>query len=203
MTKIFFKITSVTVIILMLVFCVASCNKVENIPNEENTVSISDYVDSDSENTTEIKTEPTSEEITELITELKTTEKIEVNKNFVIEKEDFSLVCKNGESYILFNKEYETQPNNDGAYELAPHVLFGSIQEFINTVRNADFSEEQLKEISKFRQIDGKILIFDVNNIYYPTLNGVMAENVTEVYWSEKTYSYECVYNETWNNNME
>lgn len=165
----------------MIACCTFSCNKADNLTESTAVNNADTNYDADTESTTEESTTESSES---------------VNKDYVIEKDGFSLVCKDGESYILLHKDYGSidYNNSDFGMEEEPHLHFDDCRTFADTIRNADFSEEQLKIISQFRKSeDGKIIIPDVNNIYYPVVNGNMVEDVY-ITWYGYYYLYDYEY---------
>ena len=121
---------------------------------------------------------------------------IKDNEDTNIYPKNYWLICDNGEYYLQFDDNSEISYSDNSNCEEVPSLKFDNLDIFVSTIRNADFSQEQLKAIANFPKKDGKIKIFDVNNIYYPTINGEMAD-ITRIYWTEGTgYSYLFEYND-------
>ena len=115
---------------------------------------------------------------------------IKDNEDTNIYPKNYLLICDNGEYYLQFNENSDISNSDNSNCEEVPSLKFDNLDIFASTIRNADFSKEQLKVIANFPKKDGKIKIFDVNNIYYPTINGEMTD-ITRISWSEGTvYSY-------------
>ena len=86
------------------------------------------------------------------------------NKKYYIEE--------NGNYYLAIDN-LPTVPSYDDfpgyINVLPPGIFFDSIDEMRKRIRNADFDEDELREIARFdRDSQGRILMFDLSNIYVP-----------------------------------
>lgn len=140
--------------VLMVIFVVVLLVSCEN--NQLSTINSSE------ENDTKAQINIGNNEITESTSELVTDNEKE---NIV-----YSLIQENGNYYIQASGNIikDNQINN---MELAPYIKFDNVQSFINTVQNSSYTEDQLDKLSRFSQVDGKIQIYNLEDIYYPTID--------------------------------
>lgn len=104
---------------------------------------------------------------------------------------EYQLVKKHGNYYIKLNKEFETSSSNDNSYiqEAAPLVGFDSIEEMVNDITNGDFTEDELRDISRFKTDDaGNILVCDLDSLYVPQFPNTY--NHFAIAWSGSSYSF-------------
>ena len=120
------------------------------------------------------------------------TESIE---DYTIQGENCYLICQEGICYLKLDESYVNSHQGDNNCEEVPHIDFIDIDSFVGAFKNVDFTEEQLNMISKFPIKNNQIEIFNVNNIYYPTVSGKQA-NISIITWSEGiAYYYDFEYN--------
>ena len=139
--------------LVLILFILSSCNNKDIALNENNQIL---------QNSNPIETPTKAEEYAETMDSASNEENTQ--------ELGYSLIYKNSEYYIEFpvNTVHGTQDNLDPI----PIICFDDAKSFIDTVKNSNYTDEQLKELSKFPNEDGKIKVCDLDNIYYPTLNG-------------------------------
>ena len=103
------------------------------------------------------------------------------NSGYTIEKED-------GEYYLVMDEIY-SETGNSLNCEVEPTVLFKSVKEMRDSILNGTLTEEQKNTIAKFsKDENGKIIIFDLNNLFQPILPSDLEWSCTS--WSGRTTYY-------------
>ena len=61
-------------------------------------------------------------------------------------------------------------------------IRFESMEEFVNDVKNGNFDEEELRLMNGFKKENDKIIMCDMNNLYYPVIEHPDIEFVVRWY---------------------
>ena len=77
-----------------------------------------------------------------------------------------------GEGYIVWEHSASESDFDGGAsLEIAPRIYFSSPNEMVSDIRNGNFTENEKKQLAKFKQDDnGRIVVCDLDDIYYLNL---------------------------------
>lgn len=139
------------------------------------------YSDEKTETTTEMQVSNNfhNTDTTETLTEADT------DKENVEEDIRCSLIQENDIYYIQISggNFSDNQTNNQ---EHVPCLEFDNIQSFVDTLKSGNYSDKQLRQLSKFPMVDGKIKICNLENLYYPTINGEIVSGSYMEWYGEK-----------------
>ena len=82
----------------------------------------------------------------------------------------YQLINENGNYYILYEGQPEPTNPNDLVCEPAPAIYFSSMKEMKSDIQKGKFTEEELKELSRFTHRDerGAIVICNLDDLYQP-----------------------------------
>ncbi len=81
----------------------------------------------------------------------------------------YSLVEEKGNHYIIFDNA-SSLPEDSSNLAVAPSITFKTVKEFHNSVTKNLLTEEQKKEMTRFKKDEqGRILSCDFDNLYTPT----------------------------------
>ena len=94
---------------------------------------------------------------------------VEFPQNIVNDK--YTVTCENGAYYLQLKNEIqtdETESNNGVRVNFG--ISFENMEEFVNDVKNGNFDEHELRVMNGFKKENDKIVMCDMNNLYYPII---------------------------------
>ena len=98
---------------------------------------------------------------------------------------------ENGSYYFVLDDLPPKPPVDNSGYgnALVARIGFTSVDEMRKRIRNADFDEDELTEIARFdRDSQGRVLMFDLSNIYVPYHPSAITGY--KVFWYGNSYGY-------------
>ena len=103
---------------------------------------------------------------------------------------------ENGRYYLVIDNLPAKPPVDNSGYgnALAAQIGFSSVDEMRKRIQSASFSEDELTEIARFdRDSQGRVLMFDLSNIYVPYHPSAITGY--KVFWYGDSYGYRILSN--------
>lgn len=86
-------------------------------------------------------------------------------------KMPYELIERDGSYFIQFHDTAPSNSNSNTGLVAVPCLEFSSLRELISDFKTGNFTEEELKELRRFKKnADGEIQICSLNNLYEPIL---------------------------------
>ena len=98
-------------------------------------------------------------------------------------------LIQDGENYYIHLSQTDNNTFNSSGLEVAPSITFHSIEEMKSDILTGNFTEDELKEISRFdRNSSGNIVICNISKLYEPILPNDINEYT--ISWSGNSYRF-------------
>lgn len=102
----------------------------------------------------------------------------------------YEIICDNGEYYLMLEGGIIKGEEVEGSFcEVAPNIRFGSIEEMVQDIKTGNFTDDELRDLAKFRKDeDGRTVLCDLSKLYDAYAPEKLDRKIIK--WSGETYIF-------------